>query len=335
MFHPHSKHDNTIIVLSTDSHLRVFELSLSTHVPEQDIPLFPSPRRGYTVDFDVPIPISFTFGAGDDWIKWAIFILTRDGDIFILCPIMPTKCVLPRSAITRMKALISYRAEILHSRKTCSLVERETCLNQTRWISDILGQISMGEFMGVTSSPAFTGVDTGDLVTFKRPNKVRPTPELQGPLLFQPAPQTIDSIFPAANDIAFLDVDGLGIAVTTWQGGRVDIGILIDGVEGVWSVKGVSSEELLKIKVATYESVDIPVPGDAWTGILTSHNDNNGVFIAAGEGVWQVDFRAWLHEMQKLNQENESEDAESFETKASITSLINKERYSLMICLLR
>src|SRR5579859_626063 len=140
-FHPHSKHDNTLVVLSSDSHLRVFELSLSPHIPEQDIPLFPSTKRGYTVDFDIPVPISFTFCQGDAWLSWTILILTRDGDVYFLTPIMPTKCVLSRTSVTRMKAIIFFRAEQARQTEECTTAERETVLNQTRWISDILGQI--------------------------------------------------------------------------------------------------------------------------------------------------------------------------------------------------
>lgn len=183
----------------------------------------------------------------------------------------------------------------------------------------------MGELMGVTSSPAFTGVDTGDTVTFKRPNKVRPTPELQGPVLWQPAPQVPDDLFPEANDICVLESDGVGIIVITWQGGRVDVGILIDDVEGVWAVKGVSRDELPSIRVAAYESINIPVSKNAWTGILTSQNDSEGVFVASDGGVWQVDFRSWLHELQKMSQRGEDDDEhEPFEAQSSITSLISQ-----------
>ena len=232
-----------------------------------------------------------------------------------------------RAALTRMKTLISYRAERARqaSKGECSVAERETCLHQTRWISDILGQISMGEFMGVTSSPAITGVDTGDAVTFKRPNKVRPTPELQGPVLWQPAPEVPDDIFPEANDIAVLESDGVGVIVITWQGGRVDVGIVIDGVEGVWAVKGVSREELANVRVAAYESIHVSVSRDAWTRILTSLNDSEGVFVAAEGGVWQIDFRSWLQELQKMSQQDSDDgEHEPFEAKSSITTLISQ-----------
>lgn len=179
--------------------------------------------------------------------------------------------------------------------------------------------------MGVTSSPAFTGIDTGDAVTFKRPNKVRPTPELQGPVLWQPAPHVPDDIFPEANDIAILESDGMGIVVMTWQGGRVDVGILIDDVEGVWAVKGISRDELPRILVAAYESINVSVSKHAWTGILMSQNDSEGVFVASDGGVWQVDFRSWLHELQKVSQQDEEdEDHEPFKAKSSITTLISK-----------
>ena len=224
-----------------------------------------------------------------------------------------------------MKAIIHHRSETAKSSISCSVVERETCLNQTRWISDILGQISMGEFMGgVTSSPAFTGIDHGDMVTFKRPNKVRPTPELQGPVLFQPAPQPMDNIFPEACDVGFLDSDGVGTLVMTWYSGRIDIGILVDGIEGVWNIKGVSREEMFVVKVAGYESIDLPVSDGAWTGILTSGNDGERVFVAGDVGVWQVDFRGWLHELQKMSQEDEDEDHEPFKARPSTTRLVVK-----------
>jgi len=324
-FHPHSKHDNTLIILSSDSRLRVFELSLSPHVPEQDIPLFSSPRRGYTVDFDIPVPVSFTFGSGTEWLSWTIFILTGDGDVYLLSPILSTKCVLPRSEITRLKTLISYRSEIAKHDESCSVATRETCLNHTRWISDILGQITMGEFMGVTASPAFTGIETGDTVTFKRPNKVRPTPELQGPVLFQPAPVPMDDILPEANEIEFLDADGVGVFVITWAGGRVDVGVLMDEIEGVWAVKGVSREDLPPIRVSAYESIDLPISKNMWTAILVSHNDDEGVFIAADGGVWQLDFRSWLHELQQVT-EGDEDTNETFENKKTTIKLIADER---------
>lgn len=227
-----------------------------------------------------------------------------------------------------MKALISYRAQVAFSKQeSCSLMERETCLNQTRWISDILGQISMGEFMGVASSPAFTGIDNGDMISFKRPNKVRPTPQLQGPVLFQPAPQPIDNIFPEASDLMLLDADGVGIVVTTWHGGRVDVGILIDEIEGIWNVKGVSKDELDTIKVAVYESIDLPVAEVTWTGILASHNGGEGVFIVGDGRMWQIDFRGWVHELQKMSQDDNDEDHEPFKAKPSILDLVVKERY--------
>lgn len=233
-----------------------------------------------------------------------------------------------RSAVSKMKALISYRADAARSSEDCTLAEKETCLNQTRWIGDILGQISMGEFMGVTSSPAFTGIETGDIASFKRPNKVRPTPEIQGPVLFHPASTPMDTILPEASDITFLDADGIGIVVTTWMGGRVDVAVLIDVVEGVWSVKGVSREEFPVIRVAAYESVDLPVSGNHWTGILKSHMDTERIFVAAGRGVWQIDFREWLQELRKLDQTGKIEEQAPVESKTSTVNLITRERFT-------
>ena len=187
----------------------------------------------------------------------------------------------------------------------------------------------MGEFMGVTSSPAFTGVDIGDMVSFKRPNKVRPTPEIQGAILFQPAPRAMDVIFPEASDIAILDSEGVIVVVTTWRGGRVDIGILLDGIEGVWGVKGASSKDRLPIRIASYENIDISTGKNAWTGILTSANDNDTVFVTTGSSVWQLDFRHWVQELHRLNRdEDDDEDVTPIKTVPTLKSLLVNELYN-------
>jgi hypothetical protein len=69
----------------------------------------------------------------------------------------------------------------------------------------------------------------------------------------------------------------------------VDVGIVIDGVEGVWAMKGVSREELASVRVAAYESIHVSVSRDAWMGILTSLNDSEGVFVAAELGWGMAD----------------------------------------------
>jgi len=200
-------------------------------------------------------------------------------------------------------------------------MDRETCLNQTRWIGDILGQISMGEFMGVTSSPAFTGIDIGDMVSFKRPNKVRPTPDIQGAILFQPAPRAMDIIFPEASDIAILDSEGVTVVVTAWRGGRIDIGI--------WSVKGACSKDRLPIRIASYENIDISAGKNAWTGILTSPNDNEMVFVTIGSSVWHLDFRGWVQELQRLNRDEDGdEDVTPVKTVPTLKSLLVNELYN-------
>jgi len=48
-----------------------------------------------------------------------------------------------------LKTMISYSAEVARQAAECALMEWDTCLHQTRWISDILGQTSMRQFMGV------------------------------------------------------------------------------------------------------------------------------------------------------------------------------------------
>ena len=86
-----------------------------------------------------------------------------------------------------------------------------------------------------------------------------------------------------------------------------------------------SREELANVRVAAYESIHVSVSRDAWTRILTSLNDSEGVFVAAEGGVWQIDFRSWLQELQKMSQQDSDDgEHEPFEAKSSITTLISQ-----------
>lgn len=138
----------------------------------------------------------------------------------------------------------------------------------------------------------------------------------------------MDLIFPEASDIAILESDGVTIVVTTWRGGRVDIGILLSGIEGVWSVKGASSKDLSPIRIASYENIDISAGKNAWTGILTSGNDSEGVFVMIGSSVWHLDFRGWLQELQRLNRDDDAdEDVTPIKAVSTMKSLLVNELY--------
>jgi hypothetical protein len=68
--------------------------------------------------------------------------------------------------------------------------------------------------MGAASFHAFTRGDIGDMISLKRPNKVRPTPEIQSAILFQSAPRAMDLIYPEASDVAILNSEGVTVVVT-------------------------------------------------------------------------------------------------------------------------
>jgi len=35
--------------------------------------------------------VSFTFGSGDDWEIFTIYILMKNGDVYAICPFLPSK----------------------------------------------------------------------------------------------------------------------------------------------------------------------------------------------------------------------------------------------------
>ncbi|KAI0502139.1 hypothetical protein KFK09_017086 [Dendrobium nobile] len=84
-WHPYSS--NHLGVLSSDSVLRLFDLSSDLERAEQEFYLQPELGRiQNTVSF---CPIAFSFGGQHLWERFSVFILYSNGSLYILCPIVP------------------------------------------------------------------------------------------------------------------------------------------------------------------------------------------------------------------------------------------------------
>ena len=93
-------------------------------------------------------------------------------------------------------------------------------------------------------------------------------------------------------------------------------------------MKEASLTDRSPIRIASYENIDISAGKNAWMGIMTSRNDNEGVFVTIGPSIWHLDFRGWLHELQRLNQdEDDDEDVTPIKPVPTMKSLLVNELY--------
>ncbi|KAK8926141.1 hypothetical protein KSP39_PZI018299 [Platanthera zijinensis] len=84
-WHPYSS--NHLGVLSSDSVMRLFDLSSDLERAEQEFYLQPENRRNQNTPS--LCPIAFSFGVNHLWERFSIFLLYSNGSLYILCPVVP------------------------------------------------------------------------------------------------------------------------------------------------------------------------------------------------------------------------------------------------------
>lgn len=85
-WHPYS--DTHLGILSSDSVFRLYDLSSALEHPEQEYYLQPG-ERGRSRSASSICPVDFSFGGDHLWDRFSVFILFSDGDVYILCPVVP------------------------------------------------------------------------------------------------------------------------------------------------------------------------------------------------------------------------------------------------------
>ncbi|CAK7325851.1 unnamed protein product [Dovyalis caffra] len=86
LWHPYS--DTHLGILSSDLVFRLFDLSSDVLQPEQEYYLQPV-ESGRSRNAASICPVDFSFGGDHLWDRFSVFLLFRDGSVYILCPIVP------------------------------------------------------------------------------------------------------------------------------------------------------------------------------------------------------------------------------------------------------
>lgn len=97
---------------------------------------------------------SFCFGPNMDWLKFSLFILTSNGEIFVLCPIIPSGTIV---SVTVLEDLWSYLDELVEDKDSRGNSERDNLLNK---YVDITCSYLLDTF---GSRPTSSSGSTGDL----------------------------------------------------------------------------------------------------------------------------------------------------------------------------
>ena len=182
-------------------------------------------NEGFSPDrFEMEVAAA-CFGAHDvgnevGWAAMTLWVAMREGDIYVLCPILPAKMELPDSFISNLTASISIQSAVAGSDQNLSAGRPEVYLQQSSWTTAILEQKGSHENQ------------TRPRQVYDRPS--RPSiPKLQGPFRIRPDRNQIfdvTDIHPISRTATSMDIlDNTRDVDEGNEGDQVPIGMLCVG----------------------------------------------------------------------------------------------------------
>jgi nucleoporin NUP82 len=356
LWHPLGVHTNVeacIVTITADAAVRVWELDRNNHwsfdrpalaidlkklvdgtSSDQDFtPLGFGKNKGFSADsFDMEVA-SASFGGtarqGEDaWAPMTLWVAMRPGDLYALCPLLPSKWQAPPATIPAISAAIIPKltaAEGDYSGADEIGDDLIACRQQYEWLKEIDNQ----DFVNASDLDPFA--ETGIL---KRPSNPSVIPRLQGPFQFDAGEQFDDLevtdflVIPARLDTEALmlgeDDEGIleenaqeGLPFTTicmsTSSGRVHICLELDGVEGQWLPKARAntfttplSEPAELLLVESLDTVRENLrEANSWPTFTLDVFSRYSFYLTTANNVSFISLSSWV---QRLEAELQSED---------------------------
>ncbi|KAG0216036.1 hypothetical protein BGX33_000557 [Mortierella sp. NVP41] len=247
LWHPLSKGFTHLLVLTHDGLVRMYDVAVDIDEPEQVFSFMAEGITSNSYGMDVIEMASFCFGSKySPWGQLAVYGLTRDGELYLLCPVMPQSCLL------RAADLSEIRRQISESTQDGSL---EAALVKQEWINKVIDSAQPHPFSEV-------------MVMVQNPDLKSAKVSRQGPFLYQPTPIDLDDDDNRPYDILCLENEAAEVIAMAHSSGKVDICIAIDRPTGHWllprklrsngtyALDDDEEEDELPV-VSVYESVDL------------------------------------------------------------------------------
>lgn len=263
-------------------------------------------RTSFTPDPESFEPASCCFGSGDlCWRPFTIYVLMRNGDIYALCPVVPSRWLPSSNYLLNLQRELSSALDALGDCPDVTASDRLALRQQRRWLEDVLNQ-----------QVARRGTGGWKEEWFVRPDSVGPTPKLQGPFLLQPPPidTSADEVY--ACDITHKETDPVATIATLWSNANVDIYLECEPISAQWVCNKARHKQVEQIPsvIATFETIELksPLPKDHprkhWPVLVEDPLAAESFFVAHYAGVEAVDMSEWLKGLRVVVDENEADD---------------------------
>lgn len=354
LWHPLGVHTNLgacIVTVTADAAVRVWELDRNNHwsfdqptlaidlkklvdgtsSDEDFSPLGFGKNKGFSADsFDMEVASACFGGTGqegeDAWAPMTLWVAMRPGDIYALCPLLPSKWQAPPTTIPSLSAAIVPKLAAVEEDPLESEDELIACRQQYEWLKEIDSQDPLG--VSADSGPL------SDMEILTRPTNPSAIPRLQGPFQFDageqiddldvtdllviPAKLDMDDLMTGEDDEGSLEEnmqEGLSVTVIclSTTSGRVHICLELEGVEGQWLPKAKKNTfrtplsepaDLLLLESLDTVREHLRQP-NSWPTFTKDVYSRYNFFLTTANNVAFISLSSWV---QRVQTELESED---------------------------
>ncbi|KAK6519602.1 hypothetical protein TWF281_003424 [Arthrobotrys megalospora] len=338
IFHPLGARP-CVVVLTEDAMINVYEVEFNrenvTVEPTEtfDIKQMLGIDRSSSYLIDDIEPTSICFGGvGSIWSIFTLYILMRNGEIYSICPFLPSKWMLDTDFLDELKYELQSHQEIRDSGdSTIPALDRHNSKQICYWIHEISRLIRVQSLSN--KHDEFDEEPAGYILT-KPSLPDLTTPLLQGPYLLQPAPEDNydESIF--ASDIARIGAAHYAVIAVAWSSGKVDLMLEFESVAPRWHSTSLKYKKFNDKSpypvISGYETINIALP-EATEGSSAIHpsfivdiNFPNTLLFSHGYGVEMLNLEDWMTKLTAvIDQEEDERVIETALAKAERTGVIH------------
>lgn len=298
IWNPIHRYDSYLVVLTADSTIRGYDLRDSFTVPDQTITLTAENVPGqYGLlginNFD---PISICFGISNDHHgQFSLFVLSRSGDIFVLCPFVPNKFIMTGKEIEDLfNAAISAEFKYRQVGGSNSTVEKHY-KTQLVWIADLWRQESLNI---IETRSSKDGTTLEKYFALER-QATFATPDLQGPFIFSQYPE--ECYANEGVDIDVLSHGPLTVFCVTFSDGSALLCAQTASVDLNWA----ASEVPLNLQLNVVEFISLAGQESCCHVYKPKIIASLAFFIMTEHFVHRIDISSWAEPVAEfIHQEN-------------------------------
>ncbi|KAK4561348.1 hypothetical protein LTR86_004665 [Recurvomyces mirabilis] len=262
-------------------------------------------------DVEMQVAAACFGGQGTDeehgWSSMTLWVAMTEGDVYALCPFLPSKWRAPASMLPSLSTSVVSRMRAANADGEATEAERRVANQQTTWLAQLDAQDAM-----VLPGPG----EYETMEIYNRPEKPGVVPKLQGPFymttdidsgeitdihVIAPKIDEDDMYDEEEDDVPVGEGLSVGVVCLATSNSKVHICLDLDGVEAEWLPSKRSraftfDDEVIGNDLLLFETLDLStvnIDPDGCSTFTALPNDRQEVFVTTPAGVVHLDFKPW------------------------------------------